>query len=97
METPIEVKILWHQQRTPDIIKLVPSIFTPTHNAEVFLDKYYKHTDAKAVVTMLDDCIIDSCKCSNCNCNIDISSRFCFNCGAKISGRYEIIEGDSNV
>lgn len=98
METPIEVKIAWHKQCTPDIIKLVPSIFTPVPGAEVFLDKYYKRTYAKAIVTMLDDdYVIDSCKCSNCNCNIDISSRFCSNCGAKISGRYEIIEGDSNV
>lgn len=98
METPIEVEIPWRRKHTPDIIKLVPSIFTATSNADVFLDKYYKRIYAKAIVTMFDDdCVIGSCKCSNCNSNIDIFSRFCSNCGAKINGRSEIIEGDGNV
>lgn len=98
MEKPIEVEMPWSYYHTPDVIKLVPSIFTMTTNAKVFLDKYYKRTYAKAVVTMFDDDgIIGSCKCSNCNSNIDIFSKFCSNCGAKINGRAEVTEGASNV
>ncbi len=97
METPIEIEIPWHQQHTPDVITLVSSIFST--NGKILLDKYYKRIYAKAVVTMFDDDhIIGSCKCSNCNSNIDIFSRFCSNCGAKISGRHvKVIEGDDNV
>lgn len=98
METPIEIEIPWHRQQTPDVIKLVPPIFTMNGNRKGLLDKYYKRIYAKAIVTMFDDdCVIGSCKCSNCNSNIDIFNRFCSNCGAKINGRDEIIEGDSNA
>lgn len=98
MGTPFEVEIPWNQWRTPDVIKLVPFRFASTSNSEVVLDKYYKRTYAKAIVTMFDDdCTIGSCKCSNCNSNIDIFSKFCSNCGAKISGKSEIIEGGNDV
>lgn len=93
-----ELEIPWHQQRTPDVVKLVPFMFTATSNGKAFLDKYYKRVYAKAIITMLDDdCIIGSCKCSNCNSSIDIFSKFCSNCGAKISGRSEAIEGDNDA
>ena len=96
METPIEVEIPWRRQRTPDVIKLVPSIFSPVPDAEVFLDKYYKRTYAKAIVTMCDDDnIVGSCKCSNCRNQIDLFSKFCSNCGAKLTGRI-IFDKDYN-
>jgi len=98
METPIEVEIPWCQQRIPDVIKLVPPIVTMATNGKIIFNKYYKRVYAKAVITMFDDdCTIGSCKCSNCNSNIDISSRFCSNCGAKINGKSEVIAGDNNV